>query len=150
MKEDFEQLFKECIEFVSRAGGSIGNLPASITGRLSALDAAHKQTILESLDTVIKKKLMEFDNLVIESAIRNMNDANRHMCSVNFPLISYARNRLAEQRYEIAIEMSNALEDKTPFDTSFIQVLNEANILLLDAPSLEGRMEDREDYIQLL
>lgn len=145
-KGDFEQLFRECLDFVGKAGGSIGNLPVAVTNRLNELDAMRRQTVLEACDTVIRKKLSEFDNLVIESAIRNMNDANRHMCSINFPLISYARNRLAEQRYEVAIEMSAGIEDKTPFDTSFIQVDGNVTILPLSAPSLEGTKEDREDF----
>lgn len=124
---DYERMREELIRVLSVPGGGPGVFTDVQKILIEGLDQARKEAIKSDGQALVCKKLMEMDSLIIETAVCNLRDAQKHMCGVHFPLISYARNLIAEQKSEFDRLTNKGMKVKEPFDLSFLVEIKTSN-----------------------
>lgn len=146
---DYERIRDELVGILSRPGGGPGVFTDVQKILIEGLDQARKEAIKSDGQAIVCKKLMEMDSLIIETAVHNLKSAQKHMCGVHFPLVSYARNLVAEQKKEFDRLTNKGGKIKEPFDLSFLVEIKASGS---DAKLLEpidvtpASREERGDY----
>lgn len=125
---DYERIRDELVGILSRPGGGPGVFTDVQKILIEGLDQARKEAIKSDGQAIVCKKLMEMDSLIIETAVHNLKSAQKHMCGVHFPLVSYARNLVAEQKKEFDRLTNKGGKIKEPFDLSFLVGIESRNI----------------------
>ena len=117
---EYEALRNQLIEILSTPGGGPHVFTDLQKLLIEGLDNARKEAVKQAGETIICKKLMEMDSMIITAAIHNIQCASRNMCGVHFPLVKFARDILVEQKEDFAKLTNKGGKVKEPFDLSFL------------------------------
>lgn len=116
--------FWEVVEQLGKSGGSVAYLGEQKRDEIKALAVADKEALRLAGEQVISKKLMEFDSLIIEASVRNLQNAMNAMEPANLGLAKYARSILEEQQ-KLFMRLTETEEaKKSPINLDFLKDKN--------------------------